>query len=721
MKKIFLFLTILMVPAFLSAQQTRLSRQLNEKLKNSKSNETVKVLIKGDIKEIKKIVEAEGGSIRYFSGNIASVNVPLKSLKRISENKAISRIETGFSKPVPLNDTMVINNNVKPVNLGQAPLSRPYTGKGVVFGMIDTGIDYTHPDFLDTAGKTRIKYFWDQSKPDSLNTPQPYGYGQEWVSQEIDSGWPHAYDTPFYGHGTGVASIAAGNGLAANKFAGVAPEADLVVVAMDFSNSTDAIIVDGVNYIFSKADSLGKPCVINISVGDYYGSHDGRDLQAQLIDSMITEKPGRVVVAACGNAGRDTFHLGYTVNADTNFTWFQNYGNPYIYFNVWADTSDFKNVKFSVGTDQFTPSFSFRGAIPFRDFLPSIDTTLSDTIYNGGNRIGIVETTSELIGGTYSLWIVIAADSLNYNWRFSTTGSGKFDLWSLPWLTGTSQMVINELPTAAELPEIIYYKIPDNDQTMVSSFQCSDNVITVGAYTNRDHYLDYNNNLYTDTTKVPGAFADFSSRGPTRDGRVKPDISASGDFVLSAHPLVFFPWLIANNPSNVAQGGFHVPKGGTSSASPIVAGIAALYLEKCPTATASDIKNAIINNPKTDSFTGASLPDKKWGYGKVDAYAALISDPCGLVGINEEEKIENTLSVYPNPFSNSTSIKYDFENSGNGEIKIFNLLGKEVKSISLENSSGEFILNRETLSSGIYFCRLTLNGKIIAANKLIIL
>src|SRR5262249_29371745 len=149
-----------------------------------------------------------------------------------------------------------------------------------------------------------------------------------------------------------------------------------------------------------------------------------------------------------------------------------------------------------------------------------------------------------------------------YYWRFITQGSGRFDLWSSTLITGTSDMV-TYLPDSSAFPDIARYKLPDNNESIVSSFSCSDKVITVANYTNRNEYLDYYGQLevYSD---VVGSLAVSSSYGPTRDGRIKPEISAPGNNTLATGQFSTLYGLLLYAPYKVAQGGMHDRNGGTS-------------------------------------------------------------------------------------------------------------------------------------------------------------
>lgn len=709
MKISYFFSAFLLFAAINVSAQSKLNFTLAEK-QSQLSSEIIDVLIKGDISVIRLLTENAHGVFKYSSGNIASVKIPVSALASLISNKSIIRIEAYPPNFRPMNDTMLLNSNVIPVHDGQSPLIQEYDGTGVVVGIIDTGIDFNHPDLQDSLGNSRIKYLWDQAQPFAANTPS-YGYGQEWNNLEIDAGLANAHnDIAWNGHGTHVSGIAAGNGLASGDHKGVAPNADIVFVAFDFYSSNPSLMTDAVDYIYNKADSLGKPCVINASMGDYYGSHDGLDLQAQMIKNMIDAKPGRAFVAASGNAGHIPFHLGYTVTNDTNFTFF--YSGTTIALQMWADTNDLKNVNFSIGADQMSPSYSFRGNIPFSDISIHLGVLKSDTLYNAGNRIGIIQSYGDLIGGVYSMEFFITPDSVTYNWRLSTTGNGKFDLWSF-------SVVGSGIPSSSILPDSIYYKYPDLNQTMVSSFQCLDNVITVGNYTNRKSIINYDTVLFVDNARIPGELHNTSSAGPTRDGRIKPDIAAPGDMMMSCSILANLPADAIAYPDYYDPGGYHTRGGGTSAASPVVAGIAALYLQQNPSATAVDVKNAILECPTIDNYTGTSLPDNRWGHGKVNAFGALTA--CGTISIDQAETKPATFNLYPNPTSYGTVINFNtsYANSKTRvEIKIYNAVGQFVKSIIVKNDSFQFPAQ---LEPGLYICNLVVDDWMIDSEKLVVI
>ncbi len=715
MKKIGFFIFAFVLFSILANAQGSTNFELAKKIKQSGGDtKMIDVFVKGDVTKIKRLIASDGGIFKYASGNISVIKVSTKTIGKLLSDKSIQRIESYVPhfQPLQHTDTLLINNNVLPVHNGTAPLTQAYDGTGIVIGFVDTGIDFAHPDFKDSNGKSRIKYLWDQKLTTNINPPQPFNYGEEWTNTDIDNGLANAHeDVTYGGHGTGVAGIAVGNGLANGLYKGIAPKADIIFVAYDFNSVSPTVMTDAVEYIFAKADSLGEPCVINASLGDYFGSHDGKDLQAQFISNKINEKNGRSLVAAAGNAGHNPIHLGYTVTSDTNFTFFYSAGTS-TYFQMWADTNDFKNIDFAIGADQMSPTHSFRGRTNFYHIANQVGVYQEDTIYNNGNRIAIVQSYGDTISGTYSMEFNIVSDSAGYYYRLITTGSGKFDAWSYNLSSDT-------LPSVATLPDSIYYKSSDINQTIVSSFQCLDNVITVGDYGSQKSFIRYDGLSYIDSAIVEGELSYTSSWGPTRDGRIKPDISAPGNMTISASPLAMTAIYASTQPEWYDSLGYHVRGGGTSNACPSVAGVAALYLQQNPNATAMQIKNAIITCPTTDQYTGTSLPNNQWGYGKANAFNALTQ--CMTLGVTNFYSKQSSLLIYPNPSASKSTINIEIENflpTDKIELNIYNTMGELIKSIRVNRKNYEL---NNSFASGVYYCNLMINDKKISTQKLIVL
>ncbi|MBP6312815.1 MAG: S8 family peptidase [Flavobacteriales bacterium] len=604
-------------------QKTKIDFQLDAFLNLShNAGEQVDLYIHGDVAGICDAVKAVDGTIKMARPSLVAARVPVQYVRELALSNAIKRFEFSMEPGQVLNDSMRVKNHVSEVHMGLDPLLQGYDGEDVIIGIIDSGMDYRHPDFQDAGGNTRILYYWDQTFASASNTPQPYNYGQEWNSAAIDAGSMTAIDQPqFNGHGSTVTGTAAGNGLANGRHKGCAPEADIIVVSADFTGNFRAHVADGVKYIFDLAESLGKPAVVNASLGSYMGSHDGKDASALFIDDLLEAQPGRVMVCAAGNSGAFTpYHVENNVGADTSFTWFgQNQG--VVAFEVWGDIADLENVEYAIGADR-KPNFLYRGRTPFHLVSENVGVILTDTLRSlAGNKLGVVNTLVNPRGGQYQLQVQMFVDSLTYNYRFMTTGSGKFDIWSSAQF-GFCNMVTT-IPTVAVYPPIANYVMPDDNKHMVDSWACSDKVLTVANYNNELTYTGYDGTVVSWST-IEGALSLNSSKGPTRDDRIKPDVAATGDITMSSGTLDGLAALIASDPSKVDPGGMHFRNGGTSMASPVVTGAAALYLQKCPTATWQEVGQAIRNNTRVDGFTGTA-PNNSWGYGKLDAFAALVN------------------------------------------------------------------------------------------------
>jgi hypothetical protein len=464
--------------------------------------------------------------------------------------------------------------------------------------------------------------------------------------------------------------------------------------------------------------------VINISAGSYYGSHDAKDLQAQLIDNLITAEPGRTLVCAGGNLGNWPIHLQYDsgTGTDTSFTWFSRKPNPVsgafstVYLEMWADAANFSNVQFNVSALTNKPGLQVRGEIPWSGVASHLGTLKVDTVWSSfGNRIGLVQSFASFSNGRYSMIFNIMEDSAS-TWSLNYTGPGKFDLWSFQMWEFS-----DTIPSASVYPPIVKYNAPDITQNIVSSFTCSDKVITAGEYINKGSYVSC-----TGSTEVlgynPDTLSPGSSHGPTRLGLIKPDISSPGNFTFAA-AVTYFIGTTQPLSKIIQQGCMHVRDGGTSTASPGVAGIAALYFERYPTHNWQQVKNAITLCARHDTFTGFSgFPNNDWGYGKADAFDALIG--CPALGLAENESFRPfDIYVQPNPATDEAVIHYDdalINRYDRPALTVTDAYGRAVRRMPLD-PGGQVTLKTAGLSRGVYFISLVLDDGIAQTTRLVVL
>src|SRR5262245_52371452 len=225
----------------------------------------VAVMIRGKVDP--SALEAIGAVVGTQAGPITTADVPLVAIPSLLATAGVEAIEAaGVLEPqltvsCPAIDADYWWQYVPPSTFTGT------TGAGVVIGIVDTGIDFTNSDFKKTNNQTRIKYIWDQT---TIGTPPSgFTYGAEWTESQINAGTPSERDTD--GHGTHIAGIAAGDGSStglgfpAYRYIGIAPMADLIVVKGTTQQYTvgfvESKVIDGVNYIFQKANALGKDAV----------------------------------------------------------------------------------------------------------------------------------------------------------------------------------------------------------------------------------------------------------------------------------------------------------------------------------------------------------------------------------------------------------------------------------------------------------------------------
>ncbi|MEO8760637.1 MAG: S8/S53 family peptidase, partial [Bacteroidia bacterium] len=391
------------------------------------------------------------------------------------------------------------------------------------------------------------------------------------------------------------------------------------------------------------------------------------------------------------------FHLKYNVTADTNFTFMQNTSANQFEYGLFADTTNFKNVQYTIGVYDAT-NYQYEGNINFRNITSCLNTLVTDSIMNNGNRIAYVQTAAAINGKTYELDINIIQDSAGYFYTLETTGNGIFDAWDFEYLP------ISQLPSSlASIPRMTYYKEPDIQQTICTSFQCSDNVIVVANYTERTGFTTFNGVF----CPKPGPYDTLSndcSSGPTRDGRIKPDIAATGNNIVAPGALWACKDQAINYPNdcNSSQDTMYMVFSGTSSASPAAAGVAVLYLQKNPTATNLQIKQAITGCTTKDNYTGNNLPNNNWGYGKLDGFGALT---CNMLSTKIHQLKNEDVNVYPNPTTRMLNIECSMLNEDNVQYAIYDVLGNLIKNSTFQIKN-LITLDVSGLQSGIYFLSL---------------
>lgn len=383
------------------------------------------------------------------------------------------------------------------------------SGNGTIAAILDSGIDYQHPDFINPDGTTRILCMWDQNQNGS--PPEGFTFGTEYSMETINEALmaPESErnsivkQLDFNGHGTAVAGIAAGNGRGSNgQYVGVAPEANLIVVKLAanvtqyFTSTTN--LMRGVKYAVDKAIKFNMPISINISYGNNQGSHDGNSLFEQYLDSMADMWRTSIIVPT-GNEGTARHHFkgkvmqGQTV--DVQFTSQEGLHNlPITLTKSFIDIFEFRILSSSGETSR---------AINLRQLEQTV------LINNAEVVISIAQPTpyaqeQNIIFLFRGLGGAVIPENI---WTIQITGidiiEGEFNIW-LP---------VTEI--SGKGTEFFYPTL----NTTLTIPSTANKVISVGGYDSQN-----------------GNFSEFSGRGFTRTGGIKPDLVAPAEFIISTAP-----------------------------------------------------------------------------------------------------------------------------------------------------------------------------------------
>jgi subtilisin family serine protease len=471
------------------------------------------------------------------------------------------------------------------------PLAQGQQGKGVTVGIIDYGCDFLHQNFRNPDGTTRILALWDQTV--LSGTSSHLGYGRVYTQTEINAALrsvdPYTslgHDPGRASHGTHVMDIACGNG-GGSRVPGVAPQADIIFVQISASDipwqGSDVVgsnfggsvqLLEAIQFIFEQAGT--RPCTINISLGTNGGSHDGTSLVEQGIDAVVTAQPNRAVVIAASNSYEDGIHASGKVvqGSFIDLIWqIGQFDFTHNELEIWYSKNDQLKLELIDQDDRSIGEVdlgtSARILNQANELLFFVAHRQGDP-NNGDNTIGIFMNTESMSSSL--------PPKIKLRLHGVTISDGQFHAWIERDDNGQSS-----------------FAPPHDNSHTLGSISCGKQSIVVGSYD-------------AHTSGQPLSW--FSSAGPTRDGRQKPEISAPGHNVLAA-----------NSSTRIGV----TRMSGTSMAAPAVTGVVALMLAEAlslnKNLTIDQIREMLAKNARSNP--PSTVWDDRYGMGRVDANASV--------------------------------------------------------------------------------------------------
>ncbi len=590
-------------------------------------------------------VSVEGLTIITQSGSIVSGRIQLSRIVEVRQDPNVLSLKLSQTYG-PMLSVSIPEIHAAPLVLHTA-VPRGVSGRGVIVAALDWGFDFVHANFRDATGRTRALAFWDQRGGPLPDSPVPFGYGREFSREQIDAalaypdpykvlGYDPADADPFRNgtHCTHVLDIAAGNGLAPGSAPGVAPEADLIVVHLKGNDTQpedtlgDSVrVLEGIHYVLDRAGD--RPVVINLSLGSTGGPHDWSPLVVQAMDALLSERDGCAIVMSTGNYYDARLHSSGNITAGEHIdlSWEVLPLNDEIAeLEVWYRHDDVLVVELIDPAGRSLASVKLGEDQIVRDgqqIVASIYHRRHDP-NNGDNQINVFLWPDALVG----TWLVRLVGA--------EVSDGTYHAWIERGLPTTQSRFTIESATPTHT---------------IGSICNGRNTIAVGAY---------------DARLIVPSIVPFSSAGPSRDGRLKPDISAPGAGIRAARSSLPSP--------NGRQMHALTIKSGTSMAAPHVTGTCALMFEAAGNRRLSAAETREILFATARSVPPSTeLERLRYGAGRVDAAAAVRAvhakfQPAGMeeVPMADEAIDADPWSSPQTPADNTQTIQQPLEIAEDG-------------------------------------------------------
>ena len=646
------------------------------------------------------VLRKHGCKVLARVGQVCIADIPVRQLNALSLDGSILRMEARQGNCLST-DQMATHLNALPVYAGQN-LPQAFTGEGVVVGLMDVGFDLTHPNFYsaDTT-QYRIKKFWDMVTQDTIGSGMYVGRDYEGKENLLALG--HSRDGEDLTHGTYTAGIAAGCGVG-SPYRGMAPEADLCLVSnavsddiayidsADYYKYTFATDALGFKYLFDYAKGVGKPCVASFSEGSSQDFHGYDQLFYEMLDSLVG--PGRILVAAAGNNGALKSWFRKPIGEDSAGTFFANGSSDMML--------TFKSAQ----------NFWLR-FVSYSDVNDTLLIQMSDVLSQGDSLL-----TSKLILDDYQMIVTTEAypscyhtSEICYDVTVHTTG-----------YVGLGRSLSVEV--MGKDADVEFFRVNGllNTNSLNPSLDAGENVccihspssapcvISVGATSYRDSIQNMSGEWKKYWLGNGGVWAPFSSVGPTYDGRVKPDVMAPGNnivssfssFYIQAHPQASdLTWDLDRYEFNGRPYAW-ISSSGTSASCPAVAGAIALWLQAKPDLTPQEIKEVLSRTCRHYDET-LTYPNNIYGYGEIDVYRGLLD----ILGVDRIESVsKNHTSARIRCIDSQLYVSFEQPLSSSARLRLYAMNGRLVHTATINARQTTHSLSLSSLPAGIYAVQL---------------
>ncbi|MFK7970512.1 MAG: S8 family peptidase [Bacteroidia bacterium] len=587
----------------------------------------------------------------------------------------------------------------KEINLDQVYSQYNLHGEDVIVAFIERGIDYTHPDFIDDNGNTRIAYIYDMINTAGANAPNnPYGVGTIFDSAQINQALRTSTalgSTDRYGHGTACTGIAAGDGsgMASRQYRGVADKATIIAVKILHDGfparpgvSAQAGFYDptfipiALDFVKDKSIALGLPSVTLMNLGSIGGPTDGTSKITRAMSDFAA--PGRILVCGVGDDGGGTNRAGATLSQGGTI-------------DLEIEKAVAGNLRLEIwypGSDRFTISIKRPNnttAGPFSG--PATNQTREQQFITGLNyyHLGSDQDFDEATNGQRQVLIDLTGPTGRYTVTLTgaTITDGAFTASLNPSTYSWANRFVNNVVSNGS----------------ICDFASAQNIIVPTSYVLKNNWIDLNGVQRSRINEGdPGEIWVGSSTGPTRDGRRGVDVAVPGEVNICAYsPNTYYGSFDFNKVQN--SNGLYGVQSAVSSAAPVCTGVLALMLEVKSDLSPAEAKDILQRTARSDANTG-TVPNVVWGHGKLDALGAVNASRA-LVSINDN--ILSEVQLFPNPFD--TKLTYDLGASAQGTIEIWNNQGKLVQQHAATEAG---YIETADLSPGLYFVKVGAKGQL---------